>query len=150
MKKVLFISVIALSAMFASCAKKQAQATDEPTICGKWELAAINNKAINTTENQESAYVIFNLKDSTVAAFDGCNNIGGWVVKADSGNLVMVDLASTLQFCPEQGESAMLGAILNVADKYEINECAEHGKFLVLSSSTDSISAIFKDVAKTE
>ncbi|MBQ7818783.1 MAG: META domain-containing protein [Bacteroidales bacterium] len=150
MKKILFISVIALSAMFASCAKKQAQATEEPTICGKWELAAINNNAISATENQEAAYVIFNLKDSTIAAFDGCNNIGGWIVKADSGNLVMVDLASTLQFCPEQGESAMLGAILNVADKYKINECAEHGKFLVLSSSTDSISAIFKEVPKTK
>ena len=89
-------------------------------------------------------------QDAVIAAFDGCNNIGGFVVKADSGNLVMVDLASTLQFCPEQDESAMLGAILNVADKYKINECAEHGKFLVLSSSTDSISAIFKEVPKTK
>ena len=148
MRNLLFISIFALISTLTGCNSKnqKCEAQQTPSICGKWELTKINNNAIVANEGEEQAYVIFNMQDSTVAAFDGCNNIGGWVVKADSGNLVMVDMASTLQFCEEQGESAMLGAILNVADKYEIKECAEQGKFLVITSTNDSISATFKAV----
>ena len=148
MRNLLFISIFALISTLIGCNSKnqKCEAQQTPSICGKWELTKINNNAIVANEGEEQAYVIFNMQDSTVAAFDGCNNIGGWVVKADSGNLVMVDMASTLQFCEEQGESAMLGAILNVADKYEIKECAEQGKFLVITSTNDSISATFKAV----
>ena len=148
MRNLLFISIFALISTLTGCNSKnqKCEAQQTPSICGKWELTKINNNAIVANEGEEQAYVIFNMQDSTVAAFDGCNNIGGWVVKADSGNLVMVDMASTLQFCEEQGESAMLGAILNVADKYEIKECTEQGKFLVITSSNDSISATFKAV----
>lgn len=148
MRKLLFISLFALISTLVGCNSKnqQCEAQQSPSICGKWELTKINDNAIVTNEGEEQAYVIFNMQDSTVAAFDGCNNIGGWVVKAEGGNLVMVDMASTLQFCEGQGESAMLGAILNVADKYEIKECAEQGKFLVITSSNDSISATFKAV----
>ena len=148
MRNLLFISIFALISTLIGCNSKnqKCEAQQTPSICGKWELTKINNNAIVANEGEEQAYVIFNMQDSTVAAFDGCNNIGGWVVKADSGNLVMVDMASTLQFCDEQGESAMLGAILNVADKYEIKECAEQGKFLVITSTNDSISATFKAV----
>ena len=147
MRNLLFISIFAAVATLIGCnSKKQCEVAQEPSICGKWELTKINDKAIVANEEDEQAYVIFNMQDSTIAAYDGCNNIGGWVVKADSGNLFMVDMASTLQFCPDQGESAMLGAILNVADKYEIKECAEQGKFLVITSNNDSISATFKAV----
>ena len=41
-------------------------------------------------------------------------------------------------------------AILNVADNYEIKECAENGKYLVITSSNDSISATFKAVENTK
>ena len=152
MRNLLFISIFAVVATVIGCtSKKQCEvAQQEPSICGKWELTKINNNDVVANTEEEQAYVIFNMQDSTIAAFDGCNNIGGWVVKADSGNLVMVDMASTLQFCPDQGESAMLGAILNVADKYEIKECAENGKFLVIASSNDSISATFKAVEETK
>lgn len=155
MRNLLFIAIFTIAATVIGCnSKKQSETTCETTcettecntICGKWELAKINGNSIVAKEAEEQAYVIFNMQDSTVAAFDGCNNIGGWIVNADNGNLVLVDMASTLQFCPEQGESAMLGAILNVADKYEIKECAEQGKFLVLTSSNDSVSATFKAV----
>ena len=159
MRNLLFISIFAIGLTLIGCnSKKQSETTCETTcevtecntICGKWELTKINDNTITANEGEEQAYVIFNMQDSTVAAFDGCNNIGGWVVKADSGNLVMVDMASTLQFCPDQGESAMLGAILNVADKYEIKECSEQGKFLVITSTNDSISATFKAVEETK
>lgn len=149
MKNLSFIALF-VSVILCSCSTKKAEqtceATEDYSVCGKWELVKINDSDITTNENEEQPYVIFNMKDSTIAAFDGCNNIGGWVVKADSGNLVMVDMTSTLQFCEEQGESAMLGAILNVADKYEIKNCAEQGKCLVITSSNDSISAIFKAI----
>ena len=155
MRNLLFISIFTIAATVIGCnSKKQSETTCEATecntICGKWELVKINDKTITTNENEEQAYVIFNMQDSTIAAFDGCNNIGGWVIKADSGNLFMVDMASTLQFCPDQGESAMLGAILNVADNYEIKECPENGKYLVITSSNDSISATFKAVENTK
>ena len=150
MKNLLFISIFTIVATIIGCSsKKQCEvAQQEPSICGKWELIKINDNAIVVNEGEEQAFVIFNMQDSTIAAFDGCNNIGGYVVNADGGNLVMVDMASTLQFCPEQGESAMLGAILNVADKYEIKECSEQGEFLVITGSNDSISATFKAVEK--
>lgn len=150
MKNLLFISIFTIVATVIGCSsKKQCEvAQQEPSICGKWELIKINDNTIVVNEGEEQAYVIFNMQDSTIAAFDGCNNIGGYVVKADGGNLVMVDMASTLQFCPDQGESSMLGAILNVADKYEIKECSEQGEFLVITSTNDSISATFKAVEK--
>ena len=149
MRNLFFIALFVTAIVCGCSSKKQSEtceATKEYSICGKWELAKINNKDITGNENEEQPYVIFNMKDSTIAAFDGCNNIGGWVVKADSGNLVMVDMTSTLQFCEGHGESAMLGAILIVADKYEIKECAEQGKCLVITSSIDSTSAVFKAV----
>lgn len=149
MKNLSFIALL-VAVLLCSCSTKKAEkvckTAENYSICGKWELTKINDKDIIANENEEQPFVIFNMKDSTIAAFDGCNNIGGWVVKADSGDIVMVDMTSTLQFCEGQGESAMLGAILNVADKYEIKECAEQGKCLVITSSSDSTSAIFKAV----
>ena len=147
MRNFLFISIFAIVTTAIGCnSKKQCQVAEDSSICGKWELIKINDNTITTNEGEEAAYVIFNMQDSTVAAYDGCNNIGGWVVNADNGNLVMVDMASTLQFCPDQDERAMLGAILNIASKYEIKECAENGKFLVIASCNDSISATFKAI----
>ena len=151
MRNLLFISIFAFITTTIGCSsKKQCEVAQEPSICGKWELTKINDNTITANEGEEQAYVIFNMQDSTIAAYDGCNNIGGWVIKADSGSLFMVDMASTLQFCPDQGESAMLGPILNVADNYEIKECAENGKYLVITSSNDSISATFKAVENTK
>ena len=79
-----------------------------------------------------------------------CNNIGGFVNKADNGNLEFSYMESTLMFCPEQGESAKVGSILNFADKYELKNCAEQGDFLVITSSKDSISATFKFVEEVK
>ena len=93
---------------------------------------------------------MFNMQDSTVAAYDGCNNFGGFIVKAEGGNLEMKDLSSTMAACPDQGETAKLGIILNFADKYEVKDCPEAGKFLIVTSSKDSVSATFKFVEEVK
>lgn len=146
MRVLSIIAFFAMIATFGCTSKKHCETTEDTqkSICGKWELSKINDKEIDSTD----AYVMFNMSDSTVAAFDGCNNIGGFVVKADSGNIVMVDMSSTLQFCPDQDESAMLGAILSVVNRYEIKECAEQGEFLIITSEADSISATLKKVVE--
>ncbi|MBR5533043.1 MAG: sodium:proton antiporter NhaD [Bacteroidales bacterium] len=128
---------------------------DETTACcatidGKWVLTKIGYQEIAVEEEAEQAYVMFNMQDSTVAAYDGCNNFGGFIVKAEGGNLEMKDLSSTMAACPDQGETAKLGIILNFADKYEVKDCPEAGKFLIVTSSKDSVSATFKFVEEVK
>lgn len=125
------------------------KAQKEISISGKWELSKINNNAITLNEDEEQAYIIFNTQDSTIAVFDGCNNIGGDIIEAEGGNLVLNISTSTLQFCEEQGESEKLGSILYTANKYTITESANGGKILTISDGKNSNSATFIAV-KTE
>lgn len=145
------IIAIFTATFLCCCSSKQednstSKTIETTSICGKWELTKINGDSITLNEDEEQAFVIFNIQDSTIAVFDGCNNISGDIIEAENGNLVLSVLSSTLQYCEEQGESAKLGNILNVANKYEIKECAEKVKYLTISSSKDSISATFKAI----
>lgn len=144
MKAINLVVAAIVAIMFANCTPKQqtteAEQTTSATATGLWILTEINNKAIETPDGEEPAFIIINLKDSTLAAYDGCNNLNGNVI-AENDTIKFTNVLSTLAMCPDHGESAMLASILNEATNYKVE-----AKTLTLSNPDNSKSAKFSAV----
>lgn len=89
------------------------------TLAGKWELATINGKAVEKSE--EVPYIDIDNEIKSIGGYDGCNNLGGGITIGKQNEITFSNVISTLRLCPEQGDNAMLGKVLESTRKYEIS-----------------------------
>ncbi|MFD1630625.1 META domain-containing protein [Pseudopedobacter beijingensis] len=127
MKKIIIMSVIALSAVLTSCSNKLKELSNgskiDPKIEGEWELTYITGPRITFDglyPNRKPA-LNFNLKDAKISGNTSCNSLTG-EIKADGQKIdFKKGLATTKMFCEGTGEYTFL-KMLDQVETYTIKD----------------------------
>lgn len=119
----------------SSVINKQQTITDT-----KWELIQLMGKPIKSSTKEKIFYLEF-FKEGNIAAFAGCNGIGGKFVLGDFNRITFSNLQSTLKACNDMEAEKQLTEVLQKADNYTIR-----GNKLSLNKAKMAPLAIFTNV----
>ncbi len=82
---------------------------------GTWMLEWMEGHAVDsTTFGQGLPRLEFNLGNSTVVGYTGCNNLNGQLNMADNGRLTFGPIVTTFLFCPNVPEPAFLDLLKRI------------------------------------
>ena len=99
--------------MLGSCASQKAQISD---LSGRWDITAIDSKAITLHEDARQPYLGFDVVNGRLHGSAGCNNImATFATNEPAGVLRLGPVASTRMMCPDaQTENSVLNVLNNV------------------------------------
>lgn len=85
----------------------------------KWELIILMGKPVQSFSKDNMFYLQF-FNDSSIAAFVGCNGIGGKYLLRDFNKISFTNLQSTLKACSDMEAEKQLTEALQKTDNYSI------------------------------
>lgn len=87
---------------------------------GKWNVESIYGETI-APGTSSTVYVDIDTEQGRIGGYDGCNSIGGTLVKEKHGREISVsDVISTARYCPEMEGRESLGKALGMAASYMV------------------------------
>ncbi|MEG1574892.1 MAG: META domain-containing protein [Bacteroidales bacterium] len=137
MDKYLCYAVILSAFLVIGCSSTKSVALN-----GKWSLETINEKAVSKSD--QIPYIEINISDKRIGGYDGCNNIGGDLIIGKHDEITFDKMISTMRFCHDQGENAMLGKVLESVRRYEIITAKDNNKTLLLFDENNIKTIILK------
>ena len=117
MKKLFYVLSAAAVMLFSSCATKSAY-----VLSGEWNVVNIEGEEI--TPSEETPFLGFNLNDSMIYGFTGCNRLNSSLnAKAFmKGKADFTKVATTRMLCREDKYEAKFLKALNETTKTEVND----------------------------
>lgn len=115
MKKIFYV-LPAVMMLFASCATKSAY-----VLAGEWNVVNLNGEQI--TPSEETPFIGFNLNDSQIYGFTGCNRMNSELNAKDfmKGKADFSKVATTRMMCGEDQYEGKFLKALNQVTASEVN-----------------------------